>query len=154
MWLLLLIAHSPSSNPCGWSEFSLPAMCDRMNMNMICWYYVLLARGISLDFYEKPLPPKPISVLLTWWVSFNRLANATMVTWCAYHVHMGFAAVWKQPNLRWADACKRDVTRNGVESRQHNKQDIMEEEAYQQLYRRPQMTGQAREEEDWTQRMS
>ena len=38
---------------------------------------------------------------------------------------------------RMADACKRDMTRSGVERRQHNKQDILEEEANQQLYRRP-----------------
>ena len=42
-----------------------------------------------------------------------------------------------RPNLRWTDACKIDMTRSGVERRQHNKQDIMEEEANQQLYRRP-----------------
>ena len=115
--------------------------------------YVLLARCLSLDFYEKPLPPKPISVSLIWWVSFNRLANATMVTWCAYHVHMEFAVVPTRPNIIWKDACKRYIDRGGVERQQHNKQDRMEEEA-NHLYRRPQMTGQAREEEERMQRMS
>ena len=37
--------------------------------------------------------------------------------------------------------------RSGSERRQHDKQGSMEEEA-NQLYRRPQMTGQAREEEE------
>ena len=51
-----------------------------------------------------------------------------------------------RPNRRWKDACKGD-DRSGVERGQDNKQGRMEEEA-NQLYRRPQMTGQAREEED------
>ena len=45
-----------------------------------------------------------------------------------------------RPNLRWKDACKRDMTQSGL------KQGRMEKEA-NQLYRRPQMTGQARDEE-------
>ena len=52
-------------------------------------------------------------------------------------------------NLRWKDACKRDMPCTGcrVKRGQRNKQDKMEKEA-NQLYRRPQMTGQARDEED------
>ena len=48
-----------------------------------------------------------------------------------------------RPNLRWKDAFKRDMT----EVVQHDKQGRMEVEA-NQLYRRPQMTGQAREEDE------
>ena len=45
--------------------------------------------------------------------------------------------------------CKRDIYgRGGAERGQNNKQDRMEEEDHQ-LYRRPQMTGQDRDEEDW-----
>ena len=51
-----------------------------------------------------------------------------------------------RPNLRWKDACKRDMT-DGSERGQDNKQGSMEE-YHHQLYRRPQMTGQAREEEE------
>ena len=50
-----------------------------------------------------------------------------------------------RPNLRWKDACKRDMTVS--ERRQDNKQGSMEEYDHQ-LFRRPQMTGQAREEEE------
>ena len=46
-----------------------------------------------------------------------------------------------RPNLRWKDACKR------YDRGQCNKQGRMEGEA-NQLYRRPQMTGQARDEEE------
>ena len=58
----------------------------------------------------------------------------------------------ERPILRWKDACKRDMTEVGlkgdpVERGQRNKQGRMEEEA-NQLYRGPQMTGQAREEEE------
>ena len=49
-------------------------------------------------------------------------------------------------NLGWKDVCKRDMTHR-VERGQSNKQGIMEEEA-NQLYRRPEMTGQAKDEED------
>ena len=49
-----------------------------------------------------------------------------------------------RPNLRWTDAWKR---RGGAERTQRNTQGRMEEEA-NQLYRRPEMTGQAREEEE------
>ena len=51
-----------------------------------------------------------------------------------------------RPNLRWKDACKRD-DRGVAERGQRNKQGRMEEEA-NQLYWRPQMTGQARDEEE------
>ena len=47
-------------------------------------------------------------------------------------------------NLRWKDACKRELTEAG--SKEDNAK-RMEEEA-NQLHRRPQMTGQAREEDD------
>ena len=51
-----------------------------------------------------------------------------------------------RPNLRWKDACKRETYDTGrVERGQSNKQGRMEEKA-NQLYRRPQMTGQARDE--------
>ena len=53
-----------------------------------------------------------------------------------------------RPNLRWKDACKRDMTQAGsVERGQCNKQGRMEKQA-NQLYLRPQMTGQARDEEE------
>ena len=57
-----------------------------------------------------------------------------------------------RPNLRWKDACNLQERhdRGGSERGQHDnhlKQGRMEEEA-NQLYRRPQMTGQAREEEE------
>ena len=52
-----------------------------------------------------------------------------------------------RPNLRWEDECKRYMTEAGVERQQRNKQGRMEEEA-NQLYRRPHITGQARDEEE------
>ena len=45
-----------------------------------------------------------------------------------------------RPNLRWKDGCERDMT-GRVERGQRNKQGKMEKEA-NELYRRPQMTGQ------------
>ena len=57
---------------------------------------------------------------------------------------------WKRrrerPNIRWKDVCRRDDI-GGAERGQNNKQGRMAEEDHQ-LYRRPQMTGQAREEEE------
>ena len=52
-----------------------------------------------------------------------------------------------RPNLRWKDACKRDMTQAGMKGDNATKQGSMEKEA-NQLYRRPQMTGQARDEEE------
>ena len=43
--------------------------------------------------------------------------------------------------------CSRDMTETGDERGQRNKQGSMEEEA-NQLYRRPQMMGQARDEDE------
>ena len=52
-----------------------------------------------------------------------------------------------RPNLRQKDACRQRFYRGGTERGQHNEQGSMEEVA-KQLYRRPQMTGQARDEEE------
>ena len=49
-----------------------------------------------------------------------------------------------RPNLRWKDACKRDMTEAGL--REDNTTNRKEENS--QLYRRPQMTGQATDEEE------
>ena len=46
-----------------------------------------------------------------------------------------------QPNIRWKDACKRDMTEVGL------KEDKTTNRAANQLYWRPPMTGQARDEE-------
>ena len=51
-----------------------------------------------------------------------------------------------RPNLRWKDACKRDMTEVGLKEDKTTNGSM--EEYHHQLYRRPQMTGQAREEED------
>ena len=45
------------------------------------------------------------------------------------------------------ERCKIDMTEVWAEREQHNKQGSMEEYDHQ-LYRRPQMTGQAKDEED------
>ena len=52
-----------------------------------------------------------------------------------------------RPNLWWKDACKRvpPLSRGRTERGQHNKQGSKEEEN-KQLYRRLQMSGQARDE--------
>ena len=50
-----------------------------------------------------------------------------------------------RPNLRWEDVWQSDIYKGRAERGQHNKQGSMEEEA-NQLYRRPQMTGQAKDE--------
>ena len=51
-----------------------------------------------------------------------------------------------RPNLRWKDACKRDMTQAGLKE-DNAINGRMEKEA-NQLNRRPQMTGQARDEEE------
>ena len=52
-------------------------------------------------------------------------------------------------NIRWKHACKRYTTEEGLK-KGHNKQGSMDEED-NQLYRRPQMTGQARDDDEGTQ---
>ena len=53
-----------------------------------------------------------------------------------------------RPNLRWKDACKERYGTGRVEGGQLNKQGRMEEVLADQLYRRPQMTRQAMDEEE------
>ena len=52
-----------------------------------------------------------------------------------------------RPNLRWKDACKRDMTEAGLKEDNATNKESMEEEN-KQSYRGPQMTGQARDKEE------
>ena len=51
------------------SEFSLPVMCDRMNMNMICWYLCVTSQNHIVKLFREATAThssKSISVSLTW----------------------------------------------------------------------------------------
>ena len=67
-------------------------MCDRMNMTMICGYLCVSSQNHIVRLLREPTAThssRSILVSLNLLASFNRLVNATMVTWCAYHVHKG-----------------------------------------------------------------